>query len=57
MNNDEYGLNCVLKDIEYHLKKASGMLHDTGDFASEELDEAVVAVDKAKRLVESLIGE
>lgn len=57
MNSDEYGLHCVLRNIHKDLQSASEKLHDTGDIESQELDDAVIAVDKAKRLLEGFIGE
>ena len=55
--NDVFGLQCALKNIHKDLQSASEKLHDTGDVESQDLDDAVVAVDKAKRLIESLISK
>ena len=42
-----------LEQVQSSLDHASGLLHDTGDFESEDLDNATTAIDKARTLVQS----
>ena len=42
-----------LEQVKSSLDHASGLLHDTGDFESEHLDDATAAIDKARTLVQS----
>jgi HD superfamily phosphodiesterase len=37
----------LLEVIEHHLSKAATLLHDTGDYESQELDDATTAVEVA----------
>jgi len=46
-------LLAQLEDVQESLDRASSLLHDTGDFESEQLDEATTAIDKARTLVQS----
>jgi len=40
-------LDKVLEDIEHHLTEAATLLHNTGDYESQELDDACSAVEVA----------
>jgi len=46
-------LLAQLENVQASLDHASSLLHDTGDFESEQLDEATTAIDKARTLVQS----
>ena len=41
-----------LEQVQSSLDHASSLLHDTGDFESEHLDDATTAIDKARTLVQ-----
>ena len=45
-------LLAQLENVQSSLDHASDLLHDTGNFQSEELDNANTAIDKAKKLVD-----
>ena len=42
-------LECVQSSLDH----ASALIHDTGDFESEDLDNATTAIDKARALIQS----
>lgn len=42
-----------LENVQASLDYASSLLHDTGDFESDDLDNATTAIDKARTLVQS----
>ncbi len=46
-------LLAQLENVQASLDHASSLLHETGTFESEELDNATTAIDKARTLVQS----
>ena len=46
-------LLAQLENGQSSLDHASSLLHDTGDFESDYLDDATTAIDKARTLVQS----
>mgnify|MGYP003115227168 CR=1 FL=1 len=46
-------LLAQLENVKLSLEHASELLHDTGNFESEELDNATTAIDKASTLVQA----
>jgi uncharacterized protein YukE len=54
---DNASLNIVLKHVQKTLKQASDMLHDTGNFESDQLDSAMTDIEKAMRRIDQAIKE
>jgi len=54
---DNASLNIVLKHVQKTLKQASDMLHDTGNFESDQLDSAMTDIEKAMRRIDQAIEE